>query len=69
MKFCYIPALSVTIPVVFVMDGFSIASVMIFKGEVLSSFELGQRQELAMLLLKINSYGSLVGCPALRVGL
>ena len=50
---------SVTIPVTFIMDGFSIASLMIFKGEVLKTFELSQRQDLAMLFLKINNYGSL----------
>ena len=49
----------VTIPVTFIMDGFSIASLMIFKGEVLKTFELSQRQDLAMLFLKINNYGSL----------
>ena len=49
----------VTIPVTFIMDGFSIASLMIFKGEVLQTFELSQRQDLAMLFLKINNYGSL----------
>jgi hypothetical protein len=51
--------LFVTIPVTFIMDGFSIASLMIIKGEVLKTFELSQRQDLAMLFLKINSYGSL----------
>ena len=49
----------VTIPVTFIMDGFSIASLMICKGEVLKTFELSQRQDLAMLFLKINNYGSL----------
>lgn len=49
----------VTIPVTFIMDGFSIASLMILKGEVLKTFELGQRQDLAMLFLKISGYGSL----------
>jgi hypothetical protein len=32
---------------------------MIFKGEILKTFELGQRQDLAMLFLKINDYGVL----------
>ena len=41
------------------MNGFRIASLMIFKGEVLKTFELSQRQNLAMLFLKINNYGSL----------
>ena len=48
----------VTIPVTFIMDGFSIASLMIIKGEVLKTFELSQRQDLAMLLFKINNYAS-----------
>lgn len=47
----------VQIPVVFVMGAFNIASLMIFKGEILKTFELAQRQDLGMLLLKINDYG------------
>jgi hypothetical protein len=50
---------SVTIPVTFIMEGFSIASLMILKGEVLRTFELSQRQDLAVLFLEINNYGSL----------
>jgi len=49
----------VTIPVTFIMDGFSIASLMLFKGNVLNTFEISQRQDLAMFLLKINDYGIL----------
>lgn len=49
----------VTIPATFIMDGFSIASLMILKGEVLTTFELSQRQDFAMLFLKINDYGTL----------
>jgi len=49
----------VTIPVTFVMDGFSIASLMIFKGEILQTFQISQRQDLGMLFLKISNYGSL----------
>jgi hypothetical protein len=52
--------LFVTFPVAFIMDASSIASLMIFKGEVLKTFELSQRQDLAMLLLKINDYGTIV---------
>ncbi len=51
--------LIVTIPVVFIMDAFNITSIMILKGEVLKTFELSQRQDLAMLFLKINDYGVL----------
>jgi len=46
----------VQIPVVFFMEAFNITSLMIFKGEILKTFELSQRQELAMLFLKINDY-------------
>lgn len=46
----------VQIPVGFVMETLSITSLMIFKGEVLKSFELAQRQDVAMLFLKINEY-------------
>jgi hypothetical protein len=49
----------VQIPAVFIMDAFNITSLMIFKGELLKTFELSQRQDLAMLFLKINDYGTL----------
>ena len=49
----------VQIPTVFIMEAFNITSLMIFKGEVLKTFELNQRQDLAMLFLKINDYGVL----------
>lgn len=51
--------LIVPIPTCFVMEAFNIASLMIFKGEVLKTLEVVQRQDLAMLLLKINDYASL----------
>lgn len=47
----------VQIPTVFIMEAFNITSLMILKGEILKTFELGQRQDLAMLFLKINEYG------------
>lgn len=47
----------VQIPAVFIMEAFNITSLMIIKGEVLNTFELSQRQDLAMLFLKINDYG------------
>jgi len=50
----------VQIPAVFVMEAFNITSLMLFKGEILQTFDLSQRQDLAMLLFKINDYGSLV---------
>lgn len=49
----------VQIPVVFFMEAFNITSLMLFKGEILQTFELNQRQDLAMLFLKINNYGTL----------
>lgn len=49
----------VQIPAVFIMEAFNIASLMVFKGEVLKTFEVSQRQDLAMLFLKINDYGSM----------
>jgi len=50
----------VQIPVVFFMEALNITSLMIFKGEILKTFELIQRQDLAMLFLKINDYGMFV---------
>ncbi len=47
----------VQIPVIFIMDAFSIASLMAFKGEIFNAFELAQRQELGLLFIKINDYG------------
>jgi hypothetical protein len=49
----------VQIPAVFTMEALNITSLMIFKGEILQTFELNQRQDLAMLFLKINDYGTL----------
>ena len=49
----------VQIPPVFIMEAFNITSLMILKGEILKTFELTQRQDLAMLFLKINDYGVL----------
>jgi hypothetical protein len=49
--------LAVTIPVFFIMEAFNITSLMILKGELLNAFELAQRQDMAMLFLKIGDYG------------
>ncbi|MBX2914538.1 MAG: DUF4386 domain-containing protein [Cyclobacteriaceae bacterium] len=49
----------VQVPVAFVNAGLSIAAVITLKGEILKSFELGQRQDLAMTFLKINEYSVL----------
>lgn len=47
----------VQIPASYFMEAFNITSLMIFKGAILQTLELSQRQELAMLFLKINEYG------------
>ncbi|MDD5361415.1 MAG: DUF4386 domain-containing protein [Ignavibacteria bacterium] len=49
----------VQIPVVFINQTFNITSLMIFKGEILKTFEPAQRLDAAMMFLKINSYGTL----------
>ncbi len=50
----------VQIPAAFLMDAFNITSLMLLKGEILKTFEPGQRQDLAMLFLKISDYGTLL---------
>jgi len=47
----------VQIPAAYIMEAFNITSIMIFKGEIFKTLELAQRQDLAMLFLKINEYG------------
>lgn len=47
----------VQIPAAYFMEAFNITSLMIFKGVALQTLELSQRQEIAMLFLKINEYG------------
>ncbi len=42
--------------VAFIKVAFSVAALMILKGEVLMTFDFGQRQDLATLFLKINNY-------------
>lgn len=49
----------VQIPFIFIMEAFNLTSLMILNGEILQTFELSQRQDLAMLFLKINDYGTL----------
>lgn len=46
----------VQVPVAFVKAGLSMATLLTLKGEILKSFELVQRQDLAMAFLKINDY-------------
>ncbi len=49
----------VQVPIAFIKGAFSVATLMILKGKVLMSFELIQRQELAIFFLKINDYSVL----------
>ena len=46
----------VQIPAVFFMGALDVTSLMLFKGNILKTFELSQRQDLAMLFFKINGY-------------
>ncbi len=50
----------VQIPAVFFMEALNIASLMLFKGVILKTFELSQRQDLAMLFFKINDYTTII---------
>ena len=46
----------VQIPTVFFIESLNITSLMIFKGEVLQTLELGQKHDMAMLFFKIGEY-------------
>lgn len=46
----------VQIPIVFIKGALSVTALMALKGEVLMTFDLNQRQDLAMLFLKISDY-------------
>ena len=50
----------VQIPAMFLMEAFNISSLMLFKGKLLKSFELAQRQDLAMMFLNFSGYTSIV---------
>ena len=50
----------VQIPAFFFMEACNIASLMIIKGAILKTFELSQRQDVAMLFLKINDYTTII---------
>lgn len=49
----------IQIPTAFFMEACNITSLMIFKGEILKTFDLAQRQDLGALFLKIGDYGVL----------
>ena len=46
----------VQVPAFFITGALDITSLMLFKGDILKTFELSQRQDLAMLFFKINGY-------------
>ena len=46
----------VQMPTGFIMEAFNITSLMMVKGEILNTFDLHQRQDLAMLFLRISDY-------------
>lgn len=48
----------VQVPIGLVLDTFTIASLMIFKGEALKELGVEQRQSVALLMLKLSSYGT-----------
>ncbi len=48
----------VQIPIAFVIDTFSVSALMAFKGQVLKEMTQDQRQNIAMLLLKMSSNGN-----------
>jgi hypothetical protein len=50
----------VQIPNVFFMGALNTASLMAFKGDILKTFELAQRQDLAVSFLRINDYGTMI---------
>jgi hypothetical protein len=50
----------VQIPILFFMEALNITALMAFKGEILKTMEMNQRQEFAMLLLKINGFATIV---------
>jgi|CXWL01.1.fsa_nt_gi hypothetical protein len=51
--------LIVLVPCTFILGAFNITSLMILKGEVLKSFEVAQRQDVAFLFLKISNYATI----------
>ncbi len=59
----------VQIPTVFIMEAFNITSLMIFKGEILKTFELNQRQDLAMLFLILGFVAFPLGDSCVQVPL
>lgn len=50
----------VQIPFAIFLEAFNIATLPLLKGDILKTFEPAQRQDLAMLFLKITDYGTMV---------
>ncbi len=50
----------VQIPAMFFMEAFNISSLMLFKGKLLKSFELAQRQDLAMMFFNFSDHIALI---------
>jgi hypothetical protein len=50
----------IQIPAMFFMEAFNISALMLFKGNILKSFKLAQRQDLAMMFLNFSGYTALV---------
>lgn len=50
----------VQVPVMFFMEAMNMASLMAFKGEILVEHTVTQRRDIAMALLKINNYGTMI---------
>jgi hypothetical protein len=46
----------VQVPIGLIMEAFNITTLMILKGEILKTVDLGQRQEFALLFIRINEY-------------
>lgn len=46
----------VQLPTGFIMEAFNITSLMILKGDILNTFELDQRQDMALVFLRIGDY-------------
>ncbi len=50
----------VSVPIAFILEVFNGMSLLILKNEVLTTLDLMQKQEMAMLFLKMNRYGTII---------
>mgnify|MGYP002780602667 CR=1 FL=1 len=53
-------SVAVQLPVVFVMEAFNFSALMVAKEMVYESADVTQKQDMAMLLLKLNDYGTII---------